>query len=130
MSFWKHFFVAAVVTCAGEAAPSENFWRALHRVETGGRVGQILGDNGRSLGPYQITRNYHRDSGVAGSYEKVADVAYARKVVEAYFRKYEPAAWRRGDVEVLARLHNSGPGWRTKRHLTDPYVARIRRAMR
>jgi len=126
----KILFLALLIAAPAQAAMPESFWRAMHRVETGGRHGAILGDNGRSLGPYQITRAYHRDSGIAGNYEQVTDIAYARRVVEAYCKKYERAAFARGDVEVIARLHNSGPGWRMKRHLTDAYVARIRRAMR
>ena len=91
------------------AAPPESFWRALHLVETSGRHGPILGDNGRSLGPLQISRAYFSDSRVGGTYEQVSDLAFARRVVSAYLQRYAPKAWAAGDVETLARVHNGGP---------------------
>lgn len=90
------------------AAPSEAFWKALHRVETGGRTGAIKGDNGAALGPLQIHRAYWRDSGVAGSYAQCADLAYSRKVVAAYLKRFAPRAYAAGDVVTLARIHNGG----------------------
>lgn len=126
----KAALLFVVLTVGAQAAMPESFWRAMHRVETNGRSGAVLGDQGRSLGPLQITRAYHRDSGVAGSYEQCTDLSYSRRVVEAYAKKYEPAAFARGDVDAIARLHNSGPAWRSKRQLTDAYVSRIKRAMR
>ena len=40
-----------VLASAAHAAPPEEFWQALHHVETSGRTGAIVGDGGRSLGP-------------------------------------------------------------------------------
>ena len=118
-----------VLASAAHAAPPESFWRALHQVETSGRYGAILGDNGRSLGPLQISRAYHADSRVAGSYEQVTDLAYARRVATAYFKRYAPAAWESGDVETLARIHNGGARGH-KKQATLPYADKVRRAMR
>ena len=96
--------------CAtSHAAPPESFWRALHQVETSGRHGPIVGDGGKALGPLQIHRAYHADSRVAGDYSRVADLAYSKRVATAYLQRYAPEAWARGDVEVLARVHNGGP---------------------
>ncbi len=114
---------------ASHAAPPESFWRALHQVETSGRHGAILGDNGKSLGPLQISRAYHADSRVAGSYEQVTDLAYARRVATAYLKRYAPAAWESGDVETLARIHNGGARGH-KKQATLPYADKVRRAMR
>ena len=114
---------------ASHAAPPESFWRALHQVETSGRHGAILGDNGRSLGPLQISRAYHADSRVAGSYEQVTDLAYARRVATAYLKRYAPQAWAQGDVETLARVHNGGPAG-ARKQATLPYADKVRRAMR
>jgi len=118
------FFLALAATAS--AAPSDSFFRALHLVETSGRHGPILGDNGRSLGPLQISRAYHRDSGVAGDYSRCADLAYAQKVVAAYLKRFAPNAWAKGDVRTLARVHNGGPAGHHKT-ATLVYAAKVSR---
>ena len=125
----KRLLALLTLASASHAAPPESFWRALHQVETSGRHGAILGDNGRSLGPLQISRAYHADSRVAGSYEQVTDLAYARRVATAYFKRYAPAAWESGDVETLARIHNGGARGH-KKQATLPYADKVRRASR
>ena len=125
----KRLLALLALASASHAAPPESFWRALHQVETSGRHGAILGDNGKSLGPLQISRAYHADSRVAGSYEQVTDLAYARRVVTAYLKRYAPQAWAQGDVEMLARVHNGGPSGHRKA-ATLGYAEKVRRAMR
>lgn len=105
-------FLALAATAS--AAPSTSFFRALHLVETSGRHGPILGDGGKALGPLQIHRNYHRDSGIPGDYSRCADLSYARQVVAAYLKRFAPRAWAKGDVRTLARIHNGGPAGATK----------------
>jgi hypothetical protein len=121
--------ILLTLASASHAAPPESFWRALHQVETSGRTGAILGDNGRSLGPLQISRAYHADSRVAGSYEQVTDITYARRVATAYLKRYAPQAWAQGDVDTLARIHNGGPSGHRK-SATVGYAEQVRRAMR
>ena len=117
------FFIASMA----QGAPKESFWRALHLVETSGRIGPILGDNGRALGPLQIHRGYHKDSGIAGDYSRCADLAYSRRVVSAYLKRYAPEAWRNGDdVHTLARIHNGGPKGASKASTLN-YAAKVRR---
>jgi len=125
----KRLLALLALASASHAAPPESFWRALHQVETSGRHGAILGDNGRSLGPLQISRAYYADSRVAGSYERVTDLAYARRVATAYLKRYAPQAWAQGDVETLARVHNGGPAG-ARKQATLPYADKVRRAMR
>ena len=110
------------------AAPPPGFFKALHQVETGGRLGAVVGDNGRALGPLQIHRVYHADSRVPGDYSRCADLAYSRRVAEAYLRRYAPRAWAAGDVETLARIHNGGPAG-ARKAATLPYAAKVRAAM-
>ena len=105
----KHLTLILALAVSAHAAPPDSFWRALHIVETSGRHGPIVGDGGKALGPLQIHRAYHADSRVSGPYERVADLAYSRRVATAYFKRYAPEAWARGDVETLARVHNGGP---------------------
>jgi hypothetical protein len=105
----KRLALFLALAAAAHAAPPESFWRALHQVETSGRQGPILGDNGRSLGPLQISLAYFTDSRVGGTYEQVSDLGFARRVVSAYLKRYAPQAWAAGDVVTLARIHNGGP---------------------
>jgi hypothetical protein len=126
----KILFLFLALAAATHAAPPASFWKALHQVETSGRLGAIEGDGGRSLGPLQISRAYFADSRVAGSYEQVIELEAAIKVASAYMRRYEPEAWRQGNVDILARLHNAGPSWRRKLAATDGYAAKVIRAMR
>jgi hypothetical protein len=79
---------------------------------------------GAALGPLQIHRGFHRDSRVPGPYERVADLAYARKVATAYYKRYAPGAWERGDVVALARIHQGGPRGHQKA-ATLPYARKV-----
>jgi len=125
----KNFILTLALACTVSAAPPESFWRALHIVESSGRTsGLILGDGGRSRGPLQISRAYHADSRVSGPYERVDDLAYARRVAQAYLKRYAPQAYLNGDVETLARIHNGGPHGALKPQ-TKAYWYRVRRAM-
>lgn len=108
------------------AAPPDSFFRALHIVETGGKRGVIIGDNGAALGPLQIHRAYHADSRVAGDYSRCADLEYSKRVVSAYLQRYAPEAWAKGDVETLARIHNGGPRG-DKKPATYNYAQRVLR---
>jgi hypothetical protein len=91
------------------AAPPDSFFKALHAVETGGRIGPIKGDKGAALGPLQLHRAYWQDSGLKGSYNQCSDIAYARAVVSAYMQRHAPRAWASGDCRTLAMVHNGGP---------------------
>ena len=106
----KHALFMLALCATAHAAPPASFFRALHIVETSGRTGAILGDQGRALGPLQIHRAYHADSRVGGGDDsRCADLDYSKRVVSAYLQRYAPAAWAAGDVTTLARIHNGGP---------------------
>lgn len=124
----KRLALLFALAATAYAAPPDSFFRALHVVETGGKRGAILGDNGRALGPLQIHRSYWQDSGVAGRYEDCADLNYAIKVSSAYLKRYAPRAWAAGNVETLARVHNGGPQGATK-PATVRYAEKVKRAM-
>ena len=124
----KALALALIFPALALAKPPESFWRALHLVETSGRHGAILGDNGAALGPLQIHEAYWRDSRVKGTYAQCADLAYARRVAEAYLRRYAPKAYAAGDWRTLARIHNGGPSGH-RRSATLPYLRRVERAM-
>ena len=124
----KRLALFLALAAAAHAAPPDSFFRALHVVETGGRRGAILGDNGKALGPLQIHRAYWQDSRIGGRYEDCADLNYSKRVVAAYLQRYAPAAWQAGDVTTLARIHNGGPRG-DKKQATVNYAAKVMRAM-
>lgn len=118
--------------CAtAHAAPPDSFWRALHLVETGGKLGPTIGDNGAALGPLQIHRAYHADSRVGNDtdYARCADLEYSKRVVAAYLQRYAPTAYATGNVEVLARVHNGGLKGATK-PATKGYAVRLQAFMK
>jgi hypothetical protein len=125
----KKTFLALLLALPAYSAPPESFWTALHYVETSGRLGPIRGDNGAALGPLQIHRAYWQDSGVPGTYSQCADLAYSRRVVTAYLRRYARNAWERGDAFSLARVHNGGPSGANKR-ATLRYGQKVVNAMK
>ena len=98
-----------LLATSASAADFAGFVRAIHTVETGGRVGPILGDGGRALGPLQIHRGCFKDSGVAGRYEDVTSLAVARAVMHGYLSRYASAALASGDWATCARVWNGGP---------------------
>lgn len=112
------------------AADVHDLLDAIREVETGGHANpaRAVGDGGRSLGPYQISRAYWRDSGVPGRYEQVRNAAYAERVVLAYWRRHCPDALKRLDWKTLARTHNGGPAGPSKKR-TLPYWRRVQEQM-
>ena len=125
----KKTLLALLLALPAYSAPPESFWKALHHVETSGRLGPIKGDNGAALGPLQIHRAYWQDSGVPGTYSQCADLAYSRRVVTAYLKRYARNAWERGDAFSLARVHNGGPSGANKR-ATLRYGQKVVNAMK
>jgi hypothetical protein len=121
----KSALLILALCATAHAAPPASFWRAIHLVETSARTGPILGDGGRALGPLQIHKSYHTDSRVAGDYSRVSDLNYSVRVATAYLKRYAPAAWKAGDVETLARVHNGGPRGHLK-SATKGYGVRVR----
>ena len=125
----KTLALLLALAATAQAAPPDSFFRALHIVETGGKRGAILGDNGRALGPLQIHRAYHADARVAGDYSRCADLDYSKRVVGAYLQRYAPQAWAAGDVSTLARIHNGGPRG-DKKTATLGYAAKVTRLVK
>jgi len=83
---------------------------AIRAVESSGDD-RAVGDSGRSLGPYQISRAYWLDGGgdPARYRTDVWSPESCRPVVLGYWRRYAASALAAGDAETLARIHNGGP---------------------
>ncbi len=98
-------------------------FEAIRLVETGGHEDptNALGDDGKSLGPYQISKAYWLDAiqhcpEIGGRYEDVKIGRYAERIMMAYWDRYAPdETW-----ETLARIHNGGPRGH-ERSSTDRY---------
>jgi hypothetical protein len=105
------FLIVLMMTfyCHGIQPVPTKLLRAIHKVETGGKIGPILGDNGKALGPFQIHYGYWKDANVRGSYSDCKDYNYSVMVVTAYLNRYALNAVRTQDSETLARVHNGGP---------------------
>lgn len=102
-------------------------FEAIRSVETGGRAQarDAVGDDGRSIGPYQISRAYWADSSVRGNWKQCKDGTFAETVMRAYWKRYCPEALQRRDSETLARVHNGGPKGHRKAAML-PYWKMIR----
>jgi len=87
---------------------------AIRQVESSGRPDPPDRDGGRSIGPYQIQRDYWTDAGVPWPYQAVRSEREGRATVLAYWRRRAPEALAAGDLQVLARIHNGGPKWAAK----------------
>lgn len=102
-----------LLATSASAADFAGFVRAIHQVETSGRTGGIIGDQGRSYGPLQVSRAAWQDSRVGGRYEDVADLAVATAVLRAYLTRYAPKALAAGESagrwQECARIWNGGP---------------------
>lgn len=88
---------------------------AIRKQESGGekRPNEAVGDNGTSLGSFQISRAYwidalDHDPSIGGEYEDVKDPDYARRVIVAYLSRYIKKTEHWTD-ERVARIHNGGP---------------------
>lgn len=108
---------------AGENLPN-NFFRAMHMVETGGRYGKIVGKQGE-LGPFQISHAYWLDAvsfdkTIGGKFENCLDYDYSKRVVFAYLNKNAKNFILAKNIQALARIHNGGKlGYRNRS--TKPY---------
>lgn len=115
--------------CGAGQTDLNKFIQALNQVETGGKSGKIIGDNGAALGPLQIHYEYWLDSKTPGKYSQVVDYEYSKKVATNYFKLYGREYLARGDWESLARLHNAGLGWKRNKKATNLYWNKVNRAL-
>jgi len=114
----------AAYSHASDSQNIESLHRAILKQE--GWKGKP-GDGGKALGPYQIWHSYWLDATefdktIGGKYEDVNNLKYARKVFDAYMRRYATVK-RLGRVatwEDIARIHNGGPNG-YKKSATDKY---------
>jgi len=129
-----------VVLCLA-AAPAKEVWTrgecrrlldAMVQVESGGRL-DLVGDNGKAIGPLQIHRICWVDAvrydntllSFGGKYEDCKRLEYAEKVVVAYWNCY---ASKTASCEELACIHNGGPKGFGKK-ATQAYWVKVNKEM-
>jgi len=117
------------VPLKGKSVNVRQFYKAIRFVESGSfrNPANVLGDNGRSLGPYQISQAYWKDSRTKGRYQDVSNITYAERVMYNYWKRYVPKALASWNMEVLARVHNGGPRGYNKKE-TRKYWFKVRKA--
>jgi hypothetical protein len=104
------------------------FFAAIAQVESGAND-LARGDGSKSLGRYQISRDYWNDAGVPGPYGAVTRADYAERVMLAYWQRWCPMALKSRDYQTLARVHNGGPRG-AQRDATLNYWRRVKGAMK
>eukprot|EP00898_Chlorokybus_atmophyticus_P009200 jgi/Chlat1/9281/Chrsp99S08543 len=95
------------------------------------------GDEGTSIGPFQISHGYHEDAWDRAKrayknkgkqhqpdWDKCRDLTYAEDTVLSYWMRYCPEAVKAGDFEVLAKTHNGGPS-ATKKESVNYYWGKV-----
>jgi len=121
--------VMVLLMGADAVAQSDRLLDAIEQVESGGRT-NVVGDNGKAIGPMQIHRVYWKDAvehdpSIGGSYSDCKDPTYARRIVRAYMDRYAPKG---ASDEVLARIHNGGPKGHRKA-ATEKYWVKVRKRL-
>ena len=114
---------------SASAANLDPFFAALGKVESSGNA-KAVNKKENALGIYQIRPAYFKDANVKGNHSQVFDPVFARRVCEAYFKKYEKKALDNGDFETLARLHNNGPSWAKSKSKTNQYWNKIQKNLK
>ena len=118
--------LVAATSCYGQTM--QQFFKALGTVESSNNDNAV-GDNGKSIGRYQIQYDYWKDSGVKGQYQQVKNHEYAERVMIAYWTRYCPKALKGKDFQTLSRIHNGGPrGHKIK--ATLKYWAKVKAALK
>lgn len=103
----KRLFILLLI---GYSCSAGDLVSAIHKVESSGRIGKILGDGGKALGPLQIHYKTWKDAvefdkSIKGKYKDCSDLNYSKKIFIAYLNKY--AAGK--SLEERARIWNGGP---------------------
>lgn len=115
-----------LVSFSVSAADLNDFLDAVAKVESSNNP-KAINKKESAFGLYQIRPAYFKDSGVKAKHGDVFKPEVARKVVVAYFQKYEPTALKNLDFETLARCHNGGCGWRKNKAATNGYWKKIQK---
>lgn len=112
----------------------DNLIQAIWMVESGGQHNPADGDDGKSIGPLQISYAYwfdavEFDETIGGCYADCRKIEYAKRIVLTYWKRYAKMAIRDNNYEVLARVHNGGPKGHKKK-ATEKYWQKVKKVMK
>jgi len=125
------FYLTVLVSALSASAQvPAHLLSAIHKTETGGKLGAIKGDNGAALGPFQIHKAYWQDAtefdkSIGGTYADCANYNYSVRIVNAYMARYAKKYLASGDFESVSRIHNGGPQGH-KKSATLPYWEKVK----
>ena len=125
----------ATVALSIDMTPLE---RAIWKVESNCRTGEIWGDNHTSAGPLQIGKPYFIDSNIKGKWPNaVFDLDTSVVCFRAYMDRYAkshriPEGMTK--IEAMARMHNGGPfalrATGKKKQNLDRYWSKVQNALK
>ena len=125
----------ATVALSIDMTPLE---RAIWKVESNCRTGEIWGDNHTSAGPFQIGKPYFIDSNIKGKWPNAVfdldtSVVCFRAYMDRYAKPYRIPTGMSRD-EAMARLHNGGPNalraTGNKKKNLDRYWSKVQKAIK
>lgn len=126
------------------AVSIDDLVNAIHKVETSGKTGAILGDydkvtkSYKALGPMQIQKvcwidSVGFDKSIKGKYQDCTDLQYSKKIFVAYSARYTKGKnfnnlsnLSMKDCEEISRLWNAGPSWKKKMEKTNKYWEKVK----
>lgn len=88
-----------------------------------------------AIGIYQIRNKYFLDAQNFNpklkkySHKNAFRPEIAKIIVISYFQKYEQNNLNKENWEALARCHNSGPGWKSKKSKTEKYWNKVKKEL-
>jgi hypothetical protein len=119
------------------AFTKEDFYRKIGQIESGNNPNAPAGDNGQSIGMYQIKKAYFIDAwGNTDRYNELSSAdkgsLLGRQTIDKYMTRYGKGHWKdnmtQEDMEFLARIHNGGPSANEPERLkyTEDYIKKFR----
>lgn len=126
---------ALLLAVEGTAQVPSKLLDAIAVVESGNKA-DVVGDDGKSVGVYQIGKLYIDDVnaiyGTDYKYSDRTDPKLSREITSKYLTHYGKVYTRKTKkqttVEVYARIHNGGPnGWR--KQSTIKYWRKVRNVL-
>ena len=102
--------IGSIIGFANQTQSSDNLVKAIHKVESGGKTGRVVGDGGKALGPLQIHYSSWKDATsfdktIGGTYRDCEKLEYSIKIFNAYMNRYA----KNKSNEAKARIWNGGP---------------------
>lgn len=118
--FLRSFHRTRTIADLQEDETIQKLLAAMRWVESSNMMPAPAGDGGMSIGPLQISREYHADAwaGVEDGvfnrdelYSRCQELEYSKETCLRYMQRWVPWALQYGCIDTLARSHNGGPSY-------------------